>query len=101
MSVVQFESPAWKVHTPNLLKEVLSNPSAAVLRQPMAILGRLLAAVAERASEINDPALNMLMLRLTLYDAADPLLHPQQEIDAVFKHVEAAMALTVKDRGAS
>lgn len=97
MSVAQFHNPSWKVHTPNLLQEVLNNQGAGVLRQPMTILSRLLAQVAERASEINDPALNMLMLRLTLYDAADPLLHPQQEIDAVYRSVEKALALSVKE----
>lgn len=62
----------WRVHTPNLLKEVLNNPVAAMLAIPMNVLGKLLAAVGERASELNDRALNKLMLRLTIYSAADP-----------------------------
>lgn len=64
----------WKVHTPNLLKEVLMNEGASALHIPINILAELLEAVAKRASELNDPELNMLMLRLTLYSMADPQL---------------------------
>jgi hypothetical protein len=38
----------------------------------MNIFARTLAQVAERASELNDPQLNELMCRLTLYEVADP-----------------------------
>ncbi len=62
----------WRCHTSNLLREILSNPSAAVLAQPLRIFGNLLADVATRAAEINDPELNILMLRLTLYEQGDP-----------------------------
>lgn len=62
----------WRVHTPNLLKEVLSNPGTGMLIIPLKILGKLLTAVGDRASELNDPELNKLMLRLTIYSAADP-----------------------------
>lgn len=62
----------WRVHTPNLLKEVLENPSCAILSQPLNIFGKLLAMVAERAINLDDQELNKLMLRLTLYDQADP-----------------------------
>ena len=62
----------WKVHTPNLLREVMSNDSTAVLKIPIAVLAELLAEVAERAIELDDDKLNELMLRLTLYSAADP-----------------------------
>lgn len=62
----------WKVHTSNLLGEVLNNSTTGVLRLPLNILARLLGAVAIRASQLNDPELNKLMLRLTLYAIADP-----------------------------
>lgn len=65
-------APKWKVHTPNLLKEILVNPQLACMAQPLNIFARLLAEVAERAIELNDPALNNLMMRLTLYEQADP-----------------------------
>lgn len=75
----------WSCHTPNLLKEVLTNESAGVLRMPLTIFGQLLAEVATRASELNDPALNLLMLRLTLYDVADPEKHSPTEITEAYQ----------------
>lgn len=62
----------WKVHTPNLLNEVLSNPSTSMLHRPLQLLGERLHAMAERAAELNDPALNAHMMALTLYEVADP-----------------------------
>ena len=63
---------AWRVHTANLLAEITNNPTAWVLRSPLLIFDDLLRQVAKRAIEINDPELNKLMLRLTLYSVADP-----------------------------
>lgn len=62
----------WRVHTANLLHEILSNQTAWVLHQPMRIFGSILAEVGERAAELNDPKLNALMCRLTIYTCADP-----------------------------
>jgi len=62
----------WKVHTPNLLNEILINKEAAILSIPLNIVGKLLYKVALRASGLNDPELNALMVRLTLYEIADP-----------------------------
>jgi hypothetical protein len=62
----------WRVHTPQLLQEVLSNDQTAALTRPMQILGRLLADVANRAIALDDPELNKLMIRLTLYSIGDP-----------------------------
>lgn len=42
------------------------------MRQPLMILGNLLHKVGEEAARINDPALNALMCRLTIYACADP-----------------------------
>lgn len=39
---------------------------------PLNIFGKLLALVGERAIELNDPKLNALMCRLTIYTIADP-----------------------------
>lgn len=61
----------WRCHTPNLLKEVLKNPGTGILIGPLNIFRQLLAAVGERAAELNDPELNALMMRLTIYEAAD------------------------------
>lgn len=56
------------VHLPNLLNEVLSNQSAAILKIPIAVTKSILSLVAKRAIELDDPELNILMLRLALYD---------------------------------
>lgn len=73
--------PQWKVHTPNLLGEVFNNDHVAILQKPMTIFALLLDAVAKRASELNDPELNALMMRLTLYSVADPA---SPDYDSVF-----------------
>ena len=63
----------WRTHTANLLAEIMKNEGTAILKIPLNIFLRLLLDVAKRASEINDPQLNALMMRLTLYDVADPV----------------------------
>ena len=62
----------WRVNTPQLLKEIIGNNETAVLSKPLAIFGRILAEVGERAAEINDPKLNALMCRLAIYEVSDP-----------------------------
>ena len=65
--------PQWKVHLPNLLHEIGdNNPTMAAMRIPLTVTARILAQVAERSSQLNDPKLNELMCRLTLYEIADP-----------------------------
>ena len=71
----------WKVQTGQLLKEIVeNNPSAWILRTPVLIFRRMLVSVAERAIAIDDPELNILMLRLGLYE-----VHPLE--------VEAAITI--------
>ena len=74
----------WRCHTSNLLEEILNNPGTGILRAPLVIFSRLLAQVAERAAELNDPRLNELMVRLTLYELADPE-RPDYDKEAVEK----------------
>ena len=50
------------VNTPDLIKRVFENPGTSMLRIPFNIMLSFLGAVAERAAEINDPKLNILML---------------------------------------
>lgn len=64
-------SDVWRVHTPNLLREVQTNKGTEALRIPLAIFGRILYDVAERAAELNDPLMNTHMMRLALYEVAD------------------------------
>lgn len=61
----------WRSHLPNLLIEIVEgNPTAWTLRIPILLTREILTKVAERAIEIDDPKLNVLMLRLSLYDVA-------------------------------
>ena len=64
----------WRVHTPNLIQEMGNNNSSfsATMRHPLMILGSLLHKLGEEAARINDPSLNALMCRLTIYSCADP-----------------------------
>lgn len=57
---------------PNLLREISGNPGAGILRAPLQIVASLLAEVGVRAAELDDPRLNELMCRLTIYELADP-----------------------------
>jgi hypothetical protein len=66
------ETLEWKVHTHGLLTEILGNPECASLKIPLNILLDILRSVGKRASEINDPELNKLMIRLSLYSIANP-----------------------------
>jgi hypothetical protein len=91
----------WKLHTPNLLNEISQNSGQFMYHRPLQLLGRLLAMVAERAIELNDPQLNELMCRLTLYEQSNPEssqyskeLMRQTEMEAREQYSKAG-----KDRG--
>jgi hypothetical protein len=74
----------WKIQLPDLLKEMVEgNPTAWVLRIPVLILRQMLGQLAERAIAIDDPELNILMLRLGLYE-----VHPL-EVDKVIEAQKA------------
>lgn len=59
------------VNTPKFLKEAAENCSGGIYAVCWNIFRNLLAMVAVRASELDDPVLNVLMLRLNLYDIDD------------------------------
>lgn len=63
----------WRCHTPRLFEEILLNPGCSALQQPLIIFRLILTEVAQRCIEVNDDKLNLLMLRLTLYECADPM----------------------------
>ena len=62
----------WRVHTHGLLKEILFDPNNRMLEIPLNIMLGILREVAQRASELNDPKMNELMMRLGLYSISNP-----------------------------
>ena len=65
----------WKVCTSGLMKEILTNvdkKGQSALRDPIIIFANLLIQVGQRATELNDPELNKLMIRLCIYSISDP-----------------------------
>lgn len=73
MSNKEFTEAHWKIQTANLLNEMVNNnDKMAIFSQPVHILGVLLGQVADRAGQLNDKELNKLMLRLGLYEEANP-----------------------------
>jgi hypothetical protein len=66
------ENLEWRVCTPALLEEILNNKGCQILARPLQIFGHILAEVGERAAEINDPKLNALMCRLSIYAISNP-----------------------------
>ena len=74
------EQMEWKVHVPELLKEIAENSKSDVLAKPLQILGGILYKVGERASELNDPELNALMCRLAIYTISDPKSKDYDEV---------------------
>lgn len=64
MKRMQFDA-----HLPNLLRELVEgHPSPGPLTRAVNLTLPILAALAERAIQIDDPRLNILMLRLAMYE---------------------------------
>lgn len=59
----------WKV-VPSFLKEIAECSKSIPYAKTFKILAHVLNVLTERAIEINDPALNIIMLRLGLYEGA-------------------------------
>ena len=60
----------WKVDLPAFLKEIVECSSNTPYAITFKILAQVLNVLIERAIEINDPALNIIMLNLALYEGA-------------------------------
>ena len=60
----------WKVDLPSLLKEIAECSKSVPYAKTFKILAQVLNVLTERAIEINDPALNIIMLNLGLYEGA-------------------------------
>lgn len=61
-------SMSFDVDTPRFIKEVCENSGSRMYDASWNIFKGLLAKVAERATEIHDPVLDVLMIRLNLYE---------------------------------
>lgn len=61
-------SRQFDVNTPQFLKEACENTNGGMYAVCWNVFRNLLAMVAIRATELNDPIMNVLMLRLGLYD---------------------------------
>jgi hypothetical protein len=74
LAIQELDDMVWKVHTSSLFAEIVdANPrEMAAVARPLNILKGLLVEVGERAAQLNDPILNDLMCRLTIYEIADP-----------------------------
>lgn len=64
---IKFNDFGWEVDTPNLIREACENSKGGIYRVCWNIFKKLLALVASRAAELNDPVMNVLMLKLNLY----------------------------------
>lgn len=60
----------FKVDMPLLLKEIAECSKSTPYPKTFVILARVLGILTERAIEINDPVLNIIMLNLGLYEGA-------------------------------
>ena len=58
----------WKVDLPSFLKEIAECSKSIPYAKTFKILARVLGILTERAIEINDPALNIIMMNLGLYE---------------------------------
>ncbi len=58
----------WKVDLPSLLKEIAECSKSVPYAKTFKILAQVLNVLTERAIEINDPALNIIMMNLGLYE---------------------------------
>jgi hypothetical protein len=62
------ERMSFDVDTPRFIKEIVENSGTTMYAVCFNIFNALLAKVAERATELNDPVLNTLMIRMNLYE---------------------------------
>ena len=58
----------WKIDFPSFLKEIAECSKSIPYAKTFKILASVLGILTERAIEINDPALNIIMMNLGLYE---------------------------------
>lgn len=82
------------VNTPQFMKECCENVSGGMYAICWNIFKNLIAMVAERATELNDPIMNVLMIRLGLYDM--PNEDRAKVIQEIRKQVEKELQEKIK-----
>lgn len=73
---------AWDIDIPKFLGEVIECSNQRMYKPTWDILIWYINAIAQRASEINDPVLNAIMVRMNLYDI------PLTERDNILQYLE-------------
>ena len=79
-------STQFDVNTPAFLKEAAENCKGGIYAVCWNIFITLIAMVAERATELNDPIMNVLMLRLNIYEV--PNEERNKIIEQIRKEIE-------------
>ena len=79
-------SMQFDVNTPGFLKEAAENCNGGMYAVCWNIFRTLIAMAAERATELNDPIMNVLMLRLNLYEV--PVEERHKIIEQIRKEIE-------------
>lgn len=81
---------SFDVNTPQFLKEACENSNGGMYAVCWNIFRNLIAQVAERATELNDPVLNALMVRMNLYEI------PNKERYKVLKKLKVLYDKSIK-----
>lgn len=84
----------WKVDLPSFLKEIAECSKSVPYSMTFKILAQVLNVLTERAIEINDPALNIIMLNLGLYDLAH-----DKNVDEVISRLRKLITDNEKEEG--
>lgn len=84
----------WKVDLPSLLKEIAECSKSVPYAITFKILAQVLNVLTERAIEINDPALNIIMLNLGLYEGAN-----DKNVDEVISQLRKLITDNKKEEG--
>ncbi len=84
----------WKVDLPSFLKETAECSKSVPYAMAFKILAQVLNVLVERAIEINDPALNIIMLNLGLYEEAH-----DKNVDEVISQLRKLITDNKKEEG--
>lgn len=76
---------SWKCDLPSYINEIMNNPGNPY-KVTFSIVAKILIALTERAIELNDPALNIIMLQLGLYDNSHENF--QEKIEQLRKQIK-------------